>query len=81
MRNRLTELENEFTITRGKAGGETDWEFGINMYTLLFFGCFFFFFFPKDFFFLLFDTKTQATKQSQMGLHQTSAQQKDISSL
>ena len=41
--------------------------------------CFFFFF--KDFFFLLFDTKTQATKQSQMGLHQTSAQQKDISSL
>ena len=75
MRNRLTELENEFTITRGKAGGETDWEFGINMYTLLFF------FFFKDFFFLLFDTKTQATKQSQMGLHQTSAQQKDISSL
>ena len=74
MRNRRTELENEFTITRGKAGGATDWEFGINMYTLLFF------FFAKIFF-LLFDTKTQATKQNQMGLHQTSAQHKDISSL
>ena len=40
--------------------------------------CFFFF---AKIFFLLFDTKTQATKQNQMGLHQTSAQHKDISSL
>ena len=38
-RNRLTDLENEFMVTRGKGGWGRgiDWEFGIDMYTLLYF--------------------------------------------
>ena len=32
-RNRLTNLENEFMVTRGEG---IDWEFGGNMYTLLY---------------------------------------------
>ena len=31
------DLENELMVTRGeKAGGGIDWEFGIDMYTLLY---------------------------------------------
>ena len=32
-RNRLTNLENEFTVTRGEG---IDWEFGVDMYALLY---------------------------------------------
>ena len=36
-RNRLTDLENELMVTRGEgSGGGVDWEFGIDMYTLLY---------------------------------------------
>ena len=35
-RNRLTDLENEFMVPGGRAVGGTDWEFGIDMYTLLY---------------------------------------------
>jgi len=35
-RNRLTDLENEFVVTRGEGQwGGKDWEFGTDMYTLL----------------------------------------------
>ena len=35
--NRLTDLENELMVTRGKrGGGGINWEFGIDMYTLLY---------------------------------------------
>ena len=33
---RLTELENEFMVTRGKRERDRAWEFGIDMYTLLY---------------------------------------------
>ena len=33
----LTDLENELMVTRGEGlGGGIDWEFGIDMYTLLY---------------------------------------------
>ena len=32
--NRLTDLQNKSMVSRGKGRGE-DWEFGIDMYTLL----------------------------------------------
>ena len=32
-RNRFTNLENEFMVTRGEG---IDWEFGVDMYTLLY---------------------------------------------
>ena len=36
-KSRLTVLENEFMVTGGKGGGGgIDWEFGIDMYTLLY---------------------------------------------
>ena len=36
-RNRLTDLENKLTVTSGEGrGGRIDWEFGIDMYTLLY---------------------------------------------
>ena len=36
-RNRLTDLVNELMVTGGKGGGGgIDWEFGIDMYTLLY---------------------------------------------
>ena len=36
-RNRLTDLGNELMVTGGKGGGEEiDWEFGIDMYKLLY---------------------------------------------
>ena len=38
-RNRLTDLENELMVTGGvggKCGGGIDWEFGVDMYTLLY---------------------------------------------
>ena len=34
--NRLTDLENELMVTGGKGGRGIDWEFGIDMYTLLY---------------------------------------------
>ena len=34
-KNKLTNLENRFMVTREKGGG-IDWEVGIDMYTLLF---------------------------------------------
>ena len=34
-RNRQTDLENKFMVMRGRRG-RIDWEFEINMYTLLF---------------------------------------------
>ena len=35
-RNRLTDLEKELMVTSGEeCGGGIDWEFGIDMYTLL----------------------------------------------
>ena len=34
---RLTDLENELMVTGGKgSGGGMDWDFGIDMYTLLY---------------------------------------------
>ena len=34
---RLTDLENEFMVTRGEGWGKgIDWEFGMDMYTLLY---------------------------------------------
>ena len=35
-RNILTDLENELVDTRGKAEGAIDWEFGMDMYTLIY---------------------------------------------
>ena len=36
-RNRPTDLENELMVTRGEGWGRgIDWEFGIDMYTLLY---------------------------------------------
>ena len=35
-RNRFTELENEFMVTRREGGGGINWEIGIDIYTLLY---------------------------------------------
>ena len=38
-KNRLTELENRFMVTKGEkagAGGGINWKFGINIHTLLY---------------------------------------------
>ena len=34
-RNRLTDIENKFMVTKGESGGG-NWEFGINRYTRLY---------------------------------------------
>ena len=36
VRNKLTDLENEFFVTEGKWGGGIDWEFETDMYILLY---------------------------------------------
>ena len=33
---RLTDFENTLWLTKGKGGGGINWEFGINIYTLLY---------------------------------------------
>ena len=36
-RNRLTDLENKLMVTKGERRGQgINWEFGINIYTLLY---------------------------------------------
>ena len=34
--NRPTDRENKLTVTKGEGGGGINWEFGINIYTLLY---------------------------------------------
>ena len=33
--NKLTDIENKFTLTKGERGGSINWKFGINLYTIL----------------------------------------------
>ena len=35
-RNGLTDIENKLMVTKGERGGGINWEFGINIYTLLY---------------------------------------------
>ena len=35
-RNRLTGIENKLIVTKGEEGGGINWEYGINIYTLLY---------------------------------------------
>ena len=35
-RNRVTNVENKLTVTKGKGGGGINWEIGIDKYTLLY---------------------------------------------
>ena len=37
LQNRLTDIENKLMVTKGeRKGGGINWEFGINIYTLLY---------------------------------------------